>query len=553
MRKDISGWSVRLDDELIERYTKSGDWPNKTMADYAEEVAERAPQRVTHVFGSERLTAPQLLNEARRLASALQKRGLVAGDVVSFQLPNWREAVAIDLACSMLGLVVAPIVPIYRDAEVQFMLKDAGVHAAFFAESYRGVDFASMMDRIRNHLPELKLCIPVRASKEDANSYEALIAEGDDKWQRPNVDPNSVKMILYTSGTTGRPKGVLHTHNTGPLRNQAAVNYWFKGVRDEEGLSTTMLMASPVTHVTGQSAMELPFFSDARTIFMERWDAETAIGLIESERVTWSVGATPFLQELLAEAERQGSRLETLKVFACGGAEVPPQLIRKAYESLDQCKAVRVFGSSECPLITLGFVGQDQEELAATTDGLIVDYDVRVVDDEGNQLLNGQIGEICARGPSMMLGYANPEQTSESFDEDGFFATGDLGYVTVDNAIVITGRKKDLINRGGEKISAKEVEDVLHQIPAIKEAAVVSMPHERMGEAVCAYVILKPGMELDLPTLVEYVRGADMARQKTPERLVVVEDFPRTASGKIRKDKLREDIRQRIAQESQAG
>jgi acyl-CoA synthetase (AMP-forming)/AMP-acid ligase II len=546
MRTDISGWQVRLDDSIISRYTDSGDWPNMTLADYAEQVAARAPERVTHVFGSERLTAPQLLGEARRLASSLQKMGLVQGDVISIQLPNWREAVAIDLAAAMLGLVVAPIVPIYRDAEVEFMLNDAGVKAAFYPGTYRRYDFASMMGRLRASLPRLQHFIPVRSNTEGDTNYDALVTQGEESWTRPEVDPNSVKMILYTSGTTGRPKGVLHSHNTGPLRLQSAVKHWSTGI-DAEGLQCTMLMASPVTHVTGQSAMELPFFSDARTIFMEQWSAAEAIDIIDRENVTISLGATPFLHELMSEAESQGNRLKTLEAFACGGAEVPPALVRKAYDILEQCRAFRVFGSSETPLITLGFVGQGQQELAATTDGQIVNYDVSIRDDEGREVQVGKEGEICARGPSMMLGYANPEQTAECIDTDGFFATGDLGYLTPDGAIVISGRKKDLINRGGEKISAKEVEDVLHQIPEIQEVAVVSMPHERLGETLCAYAILKPGTELNLATLNAYMNGSGMARQKTPEQLVVVEALPRTASGKIRKDRLRADIRERMS------
>ena len=543
MRKDVSGWQVRLDEALIERYTASGDWPGKTLAEFAEDLARRDPDRVTHVFGAQRCTVSELLTEAELLAAGLQRRGLVAGDVVSFQLPNWREAVVIDLATTMLGLVVAPIVPIYRDAEVAFMLADAGVKAAFFPTNYRGFDYAAMMQRLAPTLPGLRLLCSVRGEP-GGDSYEAMIGEGKRLTERPKVDANAVKMILYTSGTTGRPKGVLHTHNTGPLRLRRAFENWSRGSA-VAGLDNILLMASPVTHVTGQSGMEIPFCSNTRTVFMERWNAVEALDLIDAEQVTASVGATPFLHELLSAAEAGGRRLPSLQVFACGGAEVPPALICKAYEVLEQCRAFRVYGSSEVPLTTLGFAGVGEMEMAASTDGQIADYEVRILDDEGNRLSVGQEGEICVRGPSMFLGYGDPEATAASFDADGFFATGDLGRVTSEGAIVITGRKKDLINRGGEKVSAKEVEDILHRMPAIKEAAVVAMPHARLGETLCAYVIAQPGAGLDLDALLAFVAASGVARQKYPEHLVVVDDFPRTASGKIRKDRLRADIRER--------
>jgi acyl-CoA synthetase (AMP-forming)/AMP-acid ligase II len=348
-------------------------------------------------------------------------------------------------------------------------------------------------------------------------------------------------LILYTSGTTGRPKAVLHSHNTGPTRLKRAFEHW------SDGSPQVLLMASPVTHVTGLSALELPFYLEARTVFMERWNAMEALDIIDREQVTVSLGATPFLHELITQAEQQKRPLPSLTRFACGGAEVPPALIRKAAEVFANCRAFRVFGSSEAPLVTLGFVGAGQLEQAASTDGEILDYQVRLLDEAGREVAAGQEGEICVRGPAMFLGYADPEQSAEAFDAEGFFATGDLGRITADNAIVITGRKKDLINRGGEKISAKEVEDILHQHPLIDEAAVVAMPHERLGETLCAYVILRAGQQLSLDGLLEQVARAGVARQKFPECLVVVEDFPRTASGKIRKDRLRADIRQRLA------
>ncbi len=537
----IRTWHSPQSAAFIARYRDSGVWLDKTVAEFAEALAEREPDRVTHVFEGRPCRVGELLAEAQALAAGLQHRGLVAGDVVSFQLPNWREALVIDLAAAMLGLVVTPIVPIYRDAELAYMLADSGAKAAFFPTTYRGFDFAAMMQRLAPSLPALQLLSTVRGEAPQADSYEALVGERRSLTRRPRVDPNGVKLLLYTSGTTGRPKGVLHSHNTGPATLRHAFDHWGQKAGD------TVLMASPVTHITGFSyGMELPLCCGARTVFMERWNAAEAVDIIEREQVSASMGATPFLHELIEEARCRGSRLPSLRLFACGGAEVPPALIRQAGEALQNCRAFRVFGSSEAPLVTLGFVRDGTTDLAAETDGEVVHYEVRIVGDDGRELLLGQEGEICVRGPAMSLGYANPAQSAESFDAQGFFATGDLGRLTPERAIVITGRKKDLINRGGEKISAKEVEDILHRHPAVSEAAVVSMPHERLGETVCAYVIVKAGYSLSLDDVLTSMTTVGVARQKYPERLEVVESLPRTASGKVRKDQLRLDIRARL-------
>ena len=526
---------------FVERYRHAGVWLDKTVAELAAEVAEREPDRVTHVFEGAACRIGDLLREAQALAAGLESRGLVRGDVLAFQLPNWREALVIDLAAALLGLVVAPIVPIYRDAEVAHMLADSGARAAFFPSSYRGFDYAAMMERLGPALPALRLCCSVRGAAHGMDSYEALVGEQTAWRGAPRVDPNAVKLLLYTSGTTGRPKAVLHSHNTGPVTLRKAFEHWGQRPGD------SVLMASPVTHITGFSyGMELPLVCGTRTVFMERWDAAEAVALIEREQVAASMGATPFLHELLTEAVRQGRRLPSLRLFACGGAEVPQALIRRCADVLENCRAFRVYGSSEAPLVTLGFVREGTLDLAAGTDGEVVHYEVRIVDDQGQALPVGQDGEICVRGPAMALGYADAAQCAQSFDADGFFATGDLGHLTPDRAIVVTGRKKDLINRGGEKISAKEIEDILHRHPAVAEAAVVAMPHERLGETVCAYVVTRSGQQLDFAQVQECMAVSGVARQKHPERLVLIDSMPRTASGKVQKERLRQDIRERL-------
>jgi len=281
-----------------------------------------------------------------------------------------------------------------------------------------------------------------------------------------------------------------------------------------------------------------------RTVLMESWEAGAALDLIARHQVVGTVAATPFLVELAAAARKAGQRLPSLRFFACGGAAVPDDVIPAANAAFDNARAFRVFGSSEVPLVTFGW--PDDEHLAATTDGRLVDYQLRIVDGDDQDLPQGREGEILARGPAMMLGYADTDQTAEAITPDGYFRTGDLGVLAENGALTITGRKKDLIIRGGENISAREIEDVLHTHPSVREASVVAMPHPRLGEGVCAYIIAR-GPAPSAAELARHVAESGLARQKIPERFEFVEDFPRTASGKIRKDRLREDVRAKVA------
>lgn len=525
----------------LRRFADGGFWENRTLGDCARHRAECEPDTVVFLGDPASPTYSSLLADGEALARALFDLGLRPGDIISFQTPNWAEAAVINLAASLGGFVINPIVHIYRDAEVQQMLGDCGAKAFFVAEAFRSIDYAAMIGRIRPALPALEQVIFVRPSGA-AESFADLVEQGRKlSHPLPNVSPDSVKLLLYTSGTTGRPKAVLHSHNT--LARVARVSFEHARVIGQD----ITLMPSPVTHISGYSGgLEKPFQVGSRTVLMEHWDAGAAVELIDRYQVTSTVAATPFLMELCEAARQQDRTLPSFQRFACGGAAVPSDLVRRANAALARPCAYRVYGSSEVPLATQGYLPDQQPDLAADTDGHAIDYELRIVDDEGRDLPASGDGEILARGPSMFMGYADPDQTREAITPDGFFRTGDIGHLTPDGALVITGRKKDLIIRGGENISAKEIEDVLHSHPAVREAAVVAMPHPRLGEGICAYVILAREAAGDADALTRHVLSSGLARQKCPERFEFVADLPRTASGKIRKDLLREDIRARM-------
>ena len=527
------------------RARDSAAWRNTTIAREAWKKAAEHPDAVAFYMENEPdVSFGQIALAARRLITALQSLGLRAGEVISFQLPNWPEAAAIDIAAAALGLVVNPIVPIYRDRELRFILGDARSRLIFIPDRFRSIDYAAMLLALQPELPELAHIVTVRAAGAIAGTlrYEEITAGAPaDPATLPAVDPNALKCRLYTSGTTGFPKAVLHSHNTLRRINDNSIEHADIGPDD------VMVMPSPVTHITGYgSGINMPFASAAKTAFMERWDADAAIDLIKRVGGSLTVGATPFLQELLDAAERRGETLPTMRQFSCGGAAVPPQLVRRAYRVMPGCRTMRVYGSTEAPIITLGW--REDPELAATTDGHPWYYEVRILDNEGEEVPPGTDGEVAARGPGMFLGYADPQQNAEAHTADGFFLTGDIGHLTPEGAIQITDRKKDIIIRGGENLSAKDIEDVLHSHPDIREAAVVAMPHERLGESVCAYLILREGAAAPtVESIAAFCNAAGMARQKFPERVVLVTEFPRTPSGKIRKDQLRLRLREPAA------
>lgn len=546
LRLDISGYRIRWDEDRARAWKADGCWEDLTLADRAQALAQEAPDQVTHVCAGQALTAGQAWAQSGRLAAALAARGFSAGDVLAFQTPNWLEAVLVNLAACRLGLVVCPIVPIYRDREVELILGDCRAKGIFIAQRFRNFDYLDMVDRMRARLPALKEVWTVQGEG-SAPDLRDLLAEDVPLPVLPRTDPDAVKLILYTSGTTGRPKAVLHTHNSLARPMRRGSQHW--GLRPGD----TTLMPSPVTHVTGYThGLEAPFHDRLRCVLMDKWDAAQAADLIEREQVCFTLCATPFLQELLDIAEREGRGLPSLRAFPCGGAAVPPELIHRVARVLANCRAFRVYGSSEAPVITLGYPQAGQERLAAETDGEIIDYEVKLVDVNGQAVGPEVEGEICARGPGLFVGYANPDDTAAIFDEQGFFHTGDVGYQTSEGAIVFTGRIKDLINRGGEKISAKEVEDLLHQHPGVLQAAVLAMPHARLGETVCAYLVVSPSADVSLEAVSRTLAAAGVARQKFPERLVVVEEFPKTASGKVKKDLLRLDVWQRLQRENAA-
>lgn len=540
VRRDPIGVEVRWNAALADRWRESGYWLDTTLADLTQALARSNPDRLMIIEGERQFNVGQIVQEARRLGCALMARGLGPGSVISYQLPNWYEASVINLAASFIGAAVNPLVPIYRDNELAFMLDDVKAAMVFVPETFRNHDYGQMMLRVRDRLRQPLEVVVMRGRVAGATTYEDLVAGGAEGASFPEVDPDSVYVMMHTSGTTGRPKCVLHSHNTFLVQGRV------HALELRASTADVQIVASPISHVSGMILANVtPVVAGARIVLMDRWSPDVAIELIHRHGGTALGGATPFLSQLLCAARERGDRLETLTVLGTGGAAVPPDLIRGVQDWFPNAVSYRIYGCTEVPTVTSGSDGRDDLDHGADTDGRVKHVQVLLTDPiSGAPVGVGEEGEIRVRGPQMMLGYLRLEDNADAFDADGYFLTGDLGRLVDDDYLVITGRKKDLIIRSGENLSPKEIEDVLHTHPAIVEAACVGMPHPRTGECVCAFVVTQAGQTITLADLDQFLRAAGLSRQKVPEHLELVDALPLSLQGKVQKV----DLRRRAAE-----
>ncbi|WP_255152158.1 AMP-binding protein [Halorarius halobius] len=525
-----SSYVERYGDELPD-WKEQGYLPEQTFPEQAYSTFEQYPAK--RVVGPNRTeTFDDVRREAERLAAGLQSLGLEPGDVVSYALPNWVTTTVVHLGISMAGAIANPIVPIYRHREFEYILDDVESDAIIVPDVHREFDFREMLDDIAADVPVDDVVV-VGTPLEGQIGYDALLADDTD-YTRPDLSPDDPHVVLYTSGTTSDPKGVVHTHNSVgacemPMRN-----------RMEYSSDETFFVPTPVTHISGVvRGLRLPFIVGADLVLMDRWKPADAVDLVDSEGVTRMGAATPFVQGLLEEAPADWDC--PLEVVGCGGANVSPELIRRAAETFD-CWAYRGWGMTEYPGATKTSVGGDPEKAADTDGRLLPGTRIEIVDlDSREAVEQGDEGEILVTGPHVMLGYIGEDLNDEAFTGK-WFATGDVGYMDTDGYLEITGRAKDVIIRGGENIPVNDVEDKLKEHSAIDDVAIVAMPDPDLQEKGCAYVSLVEGETFSFEEMTAHLDEKNIARQKYPERLEIVEEFPRTASGKIQKSDLREAI-----------
>lgn len=531
-RKLVCGRSIRWDDARAETAYAAGWWTHEPLGAALRRAAAEAPDRIVLVDGEREVDCATLLRDALALAGAMLDRGR-PGDVVSMMLPNWHEAATIYFAAALAGMVIHPILPALRAHDLSRMLPDAGSRMIFIPGIVRGHDYGAMLREVCAALDDPPDVVVVRGDAAEDAGYAALL-RSDRQAELPAADPDAVHMMMYTSGTSGRPKGVLHSQNSlHALIRQLGLHWRID--RDD-----AFLVPSPVSHVGGSIyAFEMPILLGTRAILLDRWDGATALALMKRHRITHMAGATPFLDSLLHAARAAGEHLPALKLFVCGGAGVSPYLIEAAAAHFAGATVTRVYGATEVPCITVGTLDQTLARHAAHTDGKLGAAEVRLAP---SGVAGPGEGEVLARGPQMTIGYHRIADEVDAFDPDGFFRTGDLAYWVDDACLVISGRAKDIIIRHGENISPREVEDLLVRHPAIAEAAVVGIPDAVTGERACAVVVLRPGETLTLPALVAFLKMLGVAAFKLPERLEIWDSLPKNAAGKVLKREIRDRV-----------
>ncbi|MGH7805729.1 MAG: AMP-binding protein, partial [Candidatus Binatia bacterium] len=431
------------------------------------------------VDGARRWSFAEFAAEVEALTSALAASGARVGSVVSAQLPNWWETAALFWATFRLGATLNPILPIFRRRELGFILKEARSELLFVPGVYRGFDHRALAAELASDAPSLREVVVVRHETErPLTSWREFRSRRGATPRPPSAA--DVALLMYTSGTTADPKGVLHSHDALLYETRSLVGAHALGSSD------VVLMPSPLTHVSGLNHAALaPFLLGTRAILAESWNPEAALATIAAEQVTYMVGAPVFLADLLREPRFDALALASFRLFSCGGAGVPVDLLREATARIG-CVAKRVYGSTEMPTLTTS-MPDDPLELAVTTEGRPIGAaELRIVDDAERDLPAGSEGEILCRGPELFLGYRDDRLDAPAFTADGWFRTGDLGVVRDDGALVVTGRKKDVVIRKGEKISAAEVEAAIERHPAIHAAAIVALPDPATGERACA-------------------------------------------------------------------
>ena len=538
--------------EYRRRFVEAGLWLDRTLQSCFDETAQRMPEHVAIVAGERRISFADWADEARRVAAGLVRLGVRKGDIVTVQLPNWPELCVLQIALARIGAVIQPMHMVYREREIESMLRFCDSRAVILAGSHQGFDHAAAVAGMRARLPELAQVITVRADAGGGATYESLLASDaglDAYLEASAIGADDVFYLNFTSGTEGAPKGFLHTHNT-----LVSVMKRFADMTTQANPASrddVILANSPMSHSFGHLTTYQVLLRGVRMVLVERFSPTEILKIIERERVTALSGTPAHIISLLSHPDLPRTDTSSVKSVGVGGAQCPPEVM-KDIQRVFGVKSGNMYGMGENIVHTQVSANDPPEVIRETVGKPVPGAELRIfaADRRTEQPTLG-VGEIAYRGPSLFLAYyKNPERTAETRNADGWFFTGDLGFVDEQGYLHLSGRKKDMINRGGTKIFPKEIEDLLHEHPAILRAAVIGMPDARLGERVCACVELKPGATLTLDEVKVFLEGKRVMKHNVPERLEVMAALPQTPTGKVQKEPLVRAVADKLAAES---
>ncbi|EJR8420633.1 medium-chain fatty-acid--CoA ligase [Escherichia coli] len=528
-------------------YRQQGLWGDASLADYWQQTARAMPDKIAVVDNhGASYTYSALDHAASCLANWMLAKGIESGDRIAFQLPGWCEFTVIYLACLKIGAVSVPLLPSWREAELVWVLNKCQAKMFFAPTLFKQTRPVDLILPLQNQLPQLQQIVGVDklAPATSSLSLSQIIADNTPLTTAITTHGDELAAVLFTSGTEGLPKGVMLTHNNILASERAycaRLNLTWQDV---------FMMPAPLGHATGfLHGVTAPFLIGARSVLLDIFTPDACLALLEQQRCTCMLGATPFVYDLLNLLEKQPADLSALRFFLCGGTTIPKKVARECQQR--GIKLLSVYGSTESSPHAVVNLDDPLSRFMHTDGYAAAGVEIKVVDDARKTLPPGCEGEEASRGPNVFMGYFDePELTARALDEEGWYYSGDLCRMDEAGYIKITGRKKDIIVRGGENISSREVEDILLQHPKIHDACVVAMPDERLGERSCAYVVLKaPHHSLSLEEVVAFFSRKRVAKYKYPEHIVVIEKLPRTVSGKIQKFLLRKDIMRRLTQD----
>ena len=529
-------------------YRQQGLWGDASLADYWQQTARAMPDKIAVVDNhGATYTYSALDHAASCLANWMLAKGIESGDRIAFQLPGWCEFTVIYLACLKIGAVSVPLLPSWREAELVWVLNKCQAKMFFAPTLFKQTRPVDLILPLQNQLPQLQQIVGVDklAPATSSLSLSQILADNTPLTTAITVHGDELAAVLFTSGTEGLPKGVMLTHNNILASERAycaRLNLTWQDV---------FMMPAPLGHATGfLHGVTAPFLIGARSVLLDIFTPAACLALLEQQRCTCMLGATPFVYDLLNLLEKQPADLSALRFFLCGGTTIPKKVARECQQR--GIKLLSVYGSTESSPHAVVNLDDPLSRFMHTDGYAAAGVEIKVVDNARKTLPPGCEGEEASRGPNVFMGYFDePELTARALDEEGWYYSGDLCRMDEAGYIKITGRKKDIIVRGGENISSREVEDILLQHPKIHDACVVAMPDERLGERSCAYVVLKaPHHSLSLEEVVAFFSRKRVAKYKYPEHIVVIEKLPRTASGKIQKFLLRKDIMRRLTQDA---